>query len=545
MRRSRGHCPILGGRVRRGIRRSLYRFRLPNRRPWITRHGRSVDPYLASNRIPPSIRALLILISRTTGGIRTGRSKMRLLMRPNLGVRPCQFLDGSLFLRRQLTRTLSFALPLGLVGLVSIRTSESTNGSNHPLILIGNISPGVTKWMNFNMPTRRQVLRLAAMPSLLPWVEGQSRGLKIRSVKAYVIRLGNRRDIVCCRVETDEGIHGWGEGTTPPNVAPVVAQIASLAKLITGESAWDIEKLWRKMYTVEENSLGGTLFAAISAIDIALWDIVGKKLNVPVYKLLGGKVHERIRIYTSYRWGNIPRTAAAYRQRTAELMKEGATAGKWDPFGAYPGPERQLPTKTLNEVREMIRGIREAGDAFDICVECHGKFNLASAGRILKMLEAFDIFFCEEPVPPENVDAMAMLQHSTNIPIATGEGLQSHFNYRELLNKQAARIIQPDAARTGGITAMKKIAAMADASYVVVAPHNPNGPICTAASIHVAASIPNFLIMEEGNTNVAIYKNIFKDGWKPSLSHWDIPESPGIGADLTPEFLAEYEVKAG
>lgn len=371
----------------------------------------------------------------------------------------------------------------------------------------------------------------------------QTGSLRIKRVDAYVIQIGNRKDIVCARVETEDGLHGWGEGTTPPNVTPVYAQIRSLAKLVIGEPAWDIERLWRKMYLVEENSLGGTLFAGISAIDIALWDILGKKLGVPVYKLLGGKVHPKIRIYTSYRWGNIPRTAAAYFQRTKELMAQGATAGKWDPFGEYPGPGRQIETGVLNEVREMVRGVREAGPAFDICIEAHGKWNMASAGRIIKMLEPFDIFFLEEPVPPEDVDAMAALQRSTNIPISTGEGLQSHWNYRELLQKQAARIIQPDAARAGGITAMKKIAAMADACYVTVAPHNPNGPICTAASIHVAASIPNFVIMEEGNTNTRQYPAIFKDGWKASMSHWEVPESPGLGVDLTPEFLKEYAVK--
>jgi galactonate dehydratase len=371
----------------------------------------------------------------------------------------------------------------------------------------------------------------------------QPQTLKIRRVDPHVLRIGNRKDIVCCRIETEEGIHGWGEGTTPPTVAAVVAQIRSLGKLIAGEPAWDIERLWRRMYTVEENTLGGTLYAAISAIDIALWDIVGKKLQVPVYKLLGGKVHPKIRIYASYRWGNIPRTREAYYQRTKELIAEGATAGKWDPFGPYPPPNRELPTATLNEVREMVRGVREAGPNFDICVEAHGKFNIASAGRIVKMLEPFDPFFLEEPVPPENVEAMAALQRSTNIPIATGEGLLSHFNFRELFARQAARIIQPDAARTGGITAMKKIAAMADAHYVTVAPHNPNGPVCTAASLHVAASIPNFLIMEEGNTDVAQYQAIFKDGWKPTLASWDVPESPGLGIDLTPEFVREYTVQ--
>lgn len=399
---------------------------------------------------------------------------------------------------------------------------------------------------------RRRFLRYAASAAALPVADllAQARRqrkplLKIRAIQPHVIRIGRRDDIVCARVLTEEGVYGWGEGTTPPTVDAVVAQIRSFSKLLAGESAWDIERLWRRMYIVEENTLGGTLYAAISAVDIALWDIVGKQLNAPVYQLLGGKIHDPIRIYTSYRWGNIPRTADAYRERTRQLMAEGATAGKYDPFGPYPGPERQLPTATLNEVREMIRGIREAGPAFDICVEAHGKFNLASAGRIVKMLEPFDPFFLEEPVPPENVDAMAALQASTNIPIATGEGVQGHFLYRELLAKQSARIWQPDVARTGGITAMRKIAALADTGYITIAPHNPNGPVCTAASLHVAASIPNFLIMEEGNTNTAQYKEIFLDGWPASLAEWRVPESPGLGIDFKPEFLREYEVKRG
>ena len=367
--------------------------------------------------------------------------------------------------------------------------------------------------------------------------------LKITKVEPYLVRIGDRNNYPLVRVETAEGLHGWGEGTTPPSSPAVLTQIRECGKLILNESAWDVEKLWRHMYIVEENTLGGTLFAAISAIDIALWDIIGKKLNVPLYKLLGGKTRDKIRIYTSYRWGNIPRTREAYAHRTKELIAQGATAGKYDPFGPYPGYDRQLSTTILNEVREMLTGIREAGPNFDICVECHGKWNLASAGRIIRMLEPFDPFFVEEPVPPENTDAMAMLQHSTNMPIATGEGLQTQFNFYAILDKQAARILQPDPSRTGGITAIKKIAAMADAHYVVIAPHNPNGPVCTAAAVHVAASIPNFLIMEEGNTNPKDYNEIFVDGWKPTLAEWSIPEAPGLGIDLSPQFLKERTVK--
>ena len=399
--------------------------------------------------------------------------------------------------------------------------------------------------LSLKLPALALASALPRVPGLIEAAQADPAALRIRKVEPYVLRIGRRDNVVCVRIETEEGIHGWGEGTTPPTVDAVVAQIRSLGKLIANESAWDIERLWRRMYIVEENTLGGTLYAAISAIDIALWDIVGKKLNVPVYKLLGGKIHDRLRIYTSYRWGNIPRTAEAYARRTRELIAQGATAGKYDPFGAYPGPDRQLSTTVLNEVREMVRGIREAGPNFDICIEAHGKFNAASAGRIAKMLEPFDPFFLEEPVPPENVDAMAEVQRSTNIPIATGEGLQSHFSFRELFEKRAARIIQPDAARTGGITAMKKIAAMADAAYVVVAPHNPNGPVCTAASMHIAASIPNFVIMEEGNTATEQYNDIFTDGWNQDLSGWSVPESPGLGIDLKPDFLREFSIPAG
>src|SRR5262252_4446460 len=193
--------------------------------------------------------------------------------------------------------------------------------------------------MNMQSLSRRDILKLPLLAAA-----DDPATLKIKSVEPHVLKIGRRSDVVCARVETAEGIHGWGEGTTPPNVTPVVAQIRSLGKLIAGQSAWDIERLWRRMYIVEENTLGGTLFAGISAIDIALWDIVGKKLNVPLYKLLGGKTRDKSRIYTSYRWGNIPRTREAYAARTKELIAQGATAGKYDPFGPYPGYDRQLST---------------------------------------------------------------------------------------------------------------------------------------------------------------------------------------------------------
>jgi galactonate dehydratase len=404
---------------------------------------------------------------------------------------------------------------------------------------------------------RRNFLFATAAPALAPLAasvfaplraHGQdarpSDSLKITRVEPHVLRVGRRAAVPCCRIETAEGIHGWGEATSPPTTPAIITQIRESGKLLIGKSAWDIEGHWTHIYTTEFNTLGGTLYAAMSAIDIALWDIVGKKLGVPVYRLLGGRAipeRQSLRIYASGPWGEIPRTREAYAAKTKEVIARGATAGKFDPFGGTP-KDRQLPTTTLNEVRQMVQGVREGGPDFDICIEAHGKFNVASAGRIAKMLEPFDPFFLEEPVPTEDMDAMAAVQSATSIPIATGEGLQSPYPYRELLKKQAARILQPDAARAGGITAMKKIAVMAEPHYVNIAPHNPNGPVCTAASLHVVTSIANFVICEQGNTDTSMYNDFFTGGWKPSLSEMWVPEVPGVGVDFSPKFVKEQSV---
>jgi len=364
--------------------------------------------------------------------------------------------------------------------------------------------------------------------------------LIIDSVEPFLLDMGRNRPLPHVRITTRSGIHGWGEGTSPPTGPAIATQIRESGMLLIGQSAWNIERIWNQLYVEEFNTLGGTLFGAMSAIDIALYDIVGKAAGLPVYRLLGGKVYDELRLYASYRWGNIEPTTAAYEARTRELIAEGVTAGKFDPFFQQDPPSRQLRSGTLNQVRDIISGIRAAGPDFDICVEAHGRFNTGSAGRVIRMLEPFDPFFLEEPVGPEYVDAMAALQRSTNIPIATGEGLQSHYAYTRLLSEQAARIIQPDVSRVGGITAMKKIAAMADAHFVTVAPHNPNGPVCCAANMHVAASIPNFLIFEEGSPRHDLYRDVFQDGWTPRNDAYSVPESPGLGIDLSDAFLRSH-----
>jgi galactonate dehydratase len=385
--------------------------------------------------------------------------------------------------------------------------------------------------------------------------------LKVVKVEPFVLRIHRNHEgnltgtsYLMCRVQTEEGIVGWGEGTNSPKVATIATEIEMIKPLVIGQSAWNIEKIWQTIYRGRNAMHGSAVQSAISCIDIALWDIVGQKLNVPVYKLLGGKINDQIKIYTSYRWGSIPRTADAYRQRTKELVAEGALAGKWDPFfdepytpGVRPDERldfsRQAALKTIHEVAEMVRGVREGGPEFEICVEAHAKFNVASAVRIAKAIEPYNPMFYEEPVPPENVDAMIQVQRATSIPIAAGERLKSRLEAREYIERDAFRIFQPDVSRAGGITEFRKLAAMAENHFIPVAPHNPNGPVCLAAHLHLSAALSNFVILEEGSTDPVLNRELF-GSWRDSRAYFLPPESPGLGIHLSDAFVREHSVDA-
>lgn len=349
------------------------------------------------------------------------------------------------------------------------------------------------------------------------------------------------RHYMLCRVETEEGLVGWGEGTDFPRVATVATEIELLKSYVIGKSAFDTELIWNTIYRARNSQWGSTVQSALACIDIALWDIVGQRLGVPVYKLLGGKVHDKLAIYTSYRWGDIPRTADAYAKRTKELVAEGARAGKWDPFFDPVEMNRQVTLKTVNEVAAMVRGVREGGPEFEICVEAHAKFNTASAIRIAKAIEPYNPMYFEEPVAPENADAMAEVQRSTSVTIAAGERIKSRLGLREYLEKQAFGLFQPDAAHVGGITEYRKMAAMAEAYFIPVAPHNPNGPVCLAAQLHLSAATPNFLIFEEGRTDPLVCRQWFGE-WEESRAYFRVPEAHGLGIKISEAAIREQSV---
>ena len=390
-----------------------------------------------------------------------------------------------------------------------------------------------------------------------PTEKGQ---LKIVKVEPMIMRF--RRDeqgrlsgnyCLVCRIETDEGIVGWGEGTNFPKVAPIATEIELTKSSVIGQSAWDIEKIWYTLYRGRNAMHGSSVQSAISAIDIALWDIVGQKLNVPVYRLLGGKVNDKLKKYLSGPFGRLPRTPDAYSKRTKELVAQGAVAGKWDPFVSQPdeinlvGTDYNLPRqatlKTINEVRALVRAVREGGPDFEICIEAHAKFNVGSAVRIAKAIEEFNPMFLEEPVPPENVEPMLEVQRATSIPIAAGERLKSRLEAREYLERGAIRLYQPDAARIGGITEFRKAISMAESHFIPIAPHNPNGLVCFAAHLHLATSASNFTIFEEGiGADGTACREAFGT-WLDSPAYFWPLETPGIGLrGFTPAFVRDHTV---
>ena len=345
-----------------------------------------------------------------------------------------------------------------------------------------------------------------------------------------------------CRIQTEDGITGWGDGSSWGDVAPIYIEIQRVAESLVGKSAWNIESIWQSIWNRRGSSLGASVSSCIAAIDCALWDIVGQKLGVPVYKLLGGKLRDRIKIYTSYRWGrNIERTREAYAKRTKELVAEGAVAGKYDPFFDRVNADRQVSLKTLRELEQMVQGIREGGPDFDICIEAHGKFNVASGIAIAKVLEPYHVLFLEEPVTGGNATAMREVQRATSVALAAGERMQSRLQAREFIEMDALRILQPDATRCGGITELRKMAEMADTHFMTVAPHNPNTPVCTAAHLHLRAAMSNFLILEEGAHNPKMYAELF-GSWDDNAASWAVPERPGLGISISDAVIREYGI---
>ena len=338
------------------------------------------------------------------------------------------------------------------------------------------------------------------------------------------------------RLFTDAGIVGLGERPTG-HLTNLKSQIALLHDLcerfVVGESPFDIENLWQRMYASNHDYRHPGLDStpAISAIEMACWDIVGKAVNQPIYNLLGGKCHQRLRAYAYMPAEGIWDRPEKAGEVAARLVEEGNSACKLDPFMPYYPLPRDFPLKTIRHAAKIFRCIRDAvGDDLEVGIGTHGQFSTAGAIRVAKILEEFDPFWFEEPVPPENVDEMARVAAHTSIPIASGERLVTKYEFAELLEKQAAQIVQLDVGQCGGILESKKIAGMAEAHYAMIAPHMYVGPVAAAAAVQLDTCSPNFLIQEYNGND--LHAEIFVDPIEFREGFIVPPEGPGLGVEL-------------
>jgi galactonate dehydratase len=357
---------------------------------------------------------------------------------------------------------------------------------------------------------------------------------------------------VLVRLNTDEGISGIGEVALAYGVgaAAGVRMVEGLARrLLLGADPFRIEQLWDRMFrgTFWGQGGGPVVYGGMSAIDEALWDIKGKALGVPVYELLGGRCHDRLRVYANG-WYHGLVEPEQYAEGALKVQEDGYTATKFDPFAVAPdgtegGVGRVLERERAQIAWQRVRAVREAtGPDFDILIEVHGNLGTTEAIRMGQRLEQFEPFFYEEPVDAMNVDSMKKVAENVDIPIAAGERLYTRYGFRQYVEKQAVDILQPDVGLAGGITETKKIAAHAETYSLHVQPHNCASPVATAASVQVDACITNFIIQEvfpyrgEETTRIVqeTLESHIQDGYLP------VPAAPGLGVRMDDEVVEKY-----
>ena len=367
--------------------------------------------------------------------------------------------------------------------------------------------------------------------------------MKITDIKTVVVN-AQMRNWVFVKVETDTpGLDGWGEASLEWKTRAVAAAVEDLKPFILGDDPTRIEHLYQKLYRQPFFRPGVIGLSAISGIEQACWDILGKHLGVPVYKLLGGAVRDRVRMYTHLGGGEMSAVyesfdAARVIELAQRVVARGYTAVKVV-FVPYSEPLMGAPyAKKLAGVMSRLR--EAVGDRVDIMVDFHGRTYPAVAIEYINAIAEYRPYFCEEPVPPENIDALAEVTRAVRVPIATGERLATRHQFREVLEKRAAHVIQPDLCHCGGLLEAKKISAMAEAYYVGVAPHNPLGPIANAAALHFALSTPNFLIQEDMLADVPWRWEVVESSLRTADGYWLPTDAPGLGVTVNEKAAAEH-----
>ncbi|MCZ6888950.1 MAG: mandelate racemase/muconate lactonizing enzyme family protein [Gammaproteobacteria bacterium] len=365
--------------------------------------------------------------------------------------------------------------------------------------------------------------------------------MKITDINHFLVHPGTGKNLCFVRIDTDADVHGWGECYTQSDRdTQITAHIDQIKRYLVGRDPRNIKHFTQAAYDDFAARRGAMdYYCAISGLEQAMWDITGKVAGLPVHQLIGGACRDKIRVYANG-WSGGARSPAELGEKALAIKERGFSACKFDPV---PGPWRTFIDKEVERrAIENVAAVREAvGPDMDILIEMHRRLAPMHALRIARAIEPFQPFWYEEPVLAENLDALAEAKRRINIPVVTGEALYGKFDFRNVFEKQAADIINPDVCNVGGILELKEIAAMAEAYFVAVSPHNYNSTtVGLAATLQVSAAMPNFLIteyfvnFEEIGNAIAVSPFEVRDGYI------DLPTAPGLGIDLIDAALREH-----
>lgn len=360
--------------------------------------------------------------------------------------------------------------------------------------------------------------------------------MKVTGIKTFICH-AYRTNWVFVKVLTDAGLHGVGEATLEYRELTVAQAVQELERHLVGKNPHNIEAFWHDAYRDAYWRGGPVLMSALSGVEMALWDVKGKALGVPVYQLLGGKVREEIPCYANG-WFAPAKTPDEFAEKAVTAVAAGFKGLKWDPFGKA---WMNISKRELRQALDCVQAVVEAvGNDVDVLIEGHGRFNVPAAVRIGHALEDFDVTWFEEPLPPDNQEGLAEVKRRIRIPVAAGERLYSRWDYREFFRLGCADFIQPDVSHAGGVGELRKIAALAECHHIAVCPHNPSGPVANAATLQLAACVPNFFLLETMSSDVPWRSEISSEKVAFQNGAMRIPEAPGLGVDIVEDAIARH-----
>jgi galactonate dehydratase len=360
--------------------------------------------------------------------------------------------------------------------------------------------------------------------------------MKIAAQKIFVANV-SRTNFVFVKLYTDEGIDGVGEATLEWKTKTVVAALEELERVLVGRDPFAVDAIIEQLHRDSYWRTGAVFRTALGAVEAALLDIKGKALGVPVFELIGGRFRDRVKCYANH-WFYGATTADEYAANARKGVAMGYKALKWDPFDVA---DLEMDRVQRRQTIEIVEAVREAvGPDIDLMLDVHGRLNVPTAIAMCRELARFDLTWIEEPVPPENIDALAEVRRKSPVPIAAGERWYEPGKFAEALAKGAADILQPDVSHAGGLSETKRIAHQAHQHLIPVAPHNPVGPVMNAMTLHTALAIPNFSVFETVSVDVPWRAELVRETLRFEDGAILAPTAPGLGVEIVEEAFGRF-----